>query len=245
MLKRGDRGMTTESVGALNEIMCKERLAMERWSRRDPSLANVPAGSPTLQMPYRFGAPPGMPASIEHLSRPSVADSVEHFMRSASLPQLPGGLPSSNIRRVPRKPSISDTFRHRLAPVTPVDHSWATPEPKRASPVWNSLEAQPRTWTPCGELHAWTTPGPRAWLKERLLESEDTGSDALVALSAYVMRKHSRRYQPGSHYDLELRGKQPRRLLASVSSEGLLPALPPRTTQKGGSRGPQSTIELG
>ena len=111
--------------------------------------------------------------------------------------------------------------------------------------MWNSLEAQPRTWTPCGELHAWTTPGPCAWLKERLLESEDTGSDALDALSAYVMRKHSRRYQPGSHYDLELRGKQPRRLLASVSSEGLLPALPPRTTQKGGSRGPQSTIELG
>ena len=123
MLKRGDRGMTTESVGALNEIMCKERLAMERWSRRDPSLTNVPAGSPTLQMPYRFGAPPGMPASIEHLSRPSVADSVEHFMRSASLPQLPGGLPSTNARRVPRKPSISDTFRHRLAPATPVDLS--------------------------------------------------------------------------------------------------------------------------
>ena len=112
-------------------------------------------------------------------------------MRSASLPQLPGGLPSTNVRRVPRKPSISDTFRHRLAPATPVDHSWATPEPKRASPVWNSLEEQPRTWTPCGELHAWTSPGPRAWLKERLLEAEDTGSDALDALSAYVMRKHN------------------------------------------------------
>ena len=238
MLKRGDRGMTSESVGALNEIMRKERRSMDRWSRLDASLKNEPAGSPLLQPPFVFGTPPGMPASVEHLARPSVADSMEHFSRSASLPQLPGGLPSTTIRRLPRKPSISDTFRHRLAPATPVDHSWATAEPVRTPPVWSSLEDQPRRWTPCGELHAWTTPGPRAWLKERLLEAEDTGTDGL---SLYVMRKHSRRFQPGSHYDLELRGKQPRRLLASMNSEGLLPALAPLTRAKG----PPSTIELG
>jgi hypothetical protein len=71
-----------------------------------------------------------------------------------------------------------------------------------------------------------------------LLEAGDTGTDGL---SLYVMRKHSRRFQPGSHYDLELRGKQPRRLLASMNSEGLLPALAPLTRAKG----PPSTIELG
>ena len=241
MLKHGDRGMTSESVGALNEIMRKERRSMDRWSRLDASLKNEPAGSPLLAPPYCFGAPPGMPASVEYLGRPSVAAAIEHFSRSASLPQLPGGLPSTSVRRLPRKPSISDTFRHRLAPATPVDHSWATAAPARTPPVWDSLEDQPRTWTPCGELHAWTTPGPRAWLKERLLESEDMGTDAL---SLYVMRKHSRRFQPGSHYDLELRGKQPRRLLASMNSDGhcsQYPALAPLTRN----RHPQSTIELG
>ena len=241
MLKHGDRGMTSESVGALNEIMRKERRSMDRWSRLDASLTNEPAGSPLLQAPYCFGAPPGMPASVEYLGRRSVADSIQHLSECASLPQLPGGLPSTSSRRLPRKPSISDTFRHRLAPATPVDHSWAVAEPKRTPPVWSSLEDQPRTWTPCGELHAWTTPGPRAWLKEKLLEAEDTGTDVL---SLYVMRKHSRRFMPGSHYDLELRGKQPRRLLASMNSDGhcsQYPALAPLTRN----RHPQSTIELG
>ena len=66
---------------------------------------------------------------------------------------------------------------------------------------------------------------------KQLLTADETETDAL---SLYCMRKHSRRFMPGSYYDLELKGKQPRRLLASMSGDGrLLAALPqPRTQQQ-------------
>ena len=173
------RELTSASVGALNEIMRKERRSMDLWCRQDTSLMDEPVGSPLLQAPYCFGAPPGMPASVEYLRRYGVG----------SVPQLPA-------HRQPR--------RRLTVPLLP-----ATPAPAAADPL-------PRTLLP--------SLGPRAWRKERLLEAEDSGTDAL---SVYVMRKHSRRFMPGSHHDLELRGKQPRRLLSSMSSEGLLPAPEP------------------
>ena len=157
-----------------------------------------------MQAPFLYGAPPGMPASVEHLRT------------SRSLPRLPPHQQSS---------SHAKTSSTQLLGVTA---SAAIPA------------VAPPTAAPLPPL-----PGHRAWLKQRLLEADTTAPGAPAApggmatdpLALYIMRKYSRRFMPGSHYDLELRGmqtpvRQPpgstARLLGSIRSEGLLPQMPPR-----------------
>ena len=187
-----ERGlMTSARVGALNEILRKERGSMDLWCRQG-TLIDEPAGSPAAQAPYYFGAPPGLPASVEHL-RPA-----------ASLPQHPHSpLPQLSRHRQSRRRSAVHTPEPALAP--------AAADPLRTLLAY----AGPRLGV--------QTPSWGQFLKEQLLEAEDAGEDAL---SVYIMRKHSRRFMPGSHYDLQLRGTQPCRLFSSVGGEGLLPAHP-------------------
>ena len=68
--------------------------------------------------------------------------------------------------------------------------------------------------------------GHHQWLKDQLQAS----ADATDPLSVYIMRKHSRRFLPGSQYHLELAQTQRPvgRLLGSISPDNLQPVLPPR-----------------
>ena len=68
--------------------------------------------------------------------------------------------------------------------------------------------------------------GHHQWLKDQLLAS----ADATDPLSVYIMRKHSRRFLPGSQYHLDMAHSQRAagRLLGSISPENLQPVRAPR-----------------
>ena len=80
----------------------------------------------------------------------------------------------------------------------------------------------PPAFAPAAEPSVAALPplGHREWLKERLKDAGDGSSDAL---SVYIMRKHSRRFLPGTQYAMQQ--QKPTRLLGTLGSEGLLPTL--------------------
>ena len=85
------RTFTVARLGALQETIRRERRTADRFIRQSQhgtSLAKEPEGSPLLQPLFRFGAPPGMPAEVEHLRRMR-PESIQQQLRSTrSLPQL-------------------------------------------------------------------------------------------------------------------------------------------------------------
>lgn len=225
------RTFTVARLGALQETIRRERRTADRFIRQSQhgtSLAKEPEGSPLLQTPFCFGAPPGMPAEVEHLRRMR-PESIQRQLRSTrSLPQLlplqghyrPEGAPPqlSPVPAASAAPAVAAKGLLPLPALLPAPGTAPGPAP-----------VPPRPNTDLQKIAA-----HRTWLKERLVEAEE--DTAMDPLSLYIMRKHSRRFLPGSYYDLELKDKQKhRRVLGSINSEagGLLAQTP---ANRGGSR---------